>query len=86
MRSCDDTTQSGASGHSPGTLQSGPRWAAQSEGATQIYDQLAQGTAQQLDQGVQQLFAKIGPTATAEDIATHAKQAEREGQGGVFRG
>jgi hypothetical protein len=47
-------------------------------GATQIYDQLAQGSAQQLDQGVQQLAAKIDPTA--EDIASHAEQAEREGQ------
>jgi hypothetical protein len=47
-------------------------------GSTQSYDQLAQGTAQQLEDGVQQLAAKIDPLAEA--IATHAEQAEHEGQ------
>jgi uncharacterized protein YjbJ (UPF0337 family) len=46
-------------------------------GATDVYDQLAQGTTQQLDEGVRQLTAKLDPIA--EDIASHAAQAEAEG-------
>ncbi|HMG21795.1 MAG TPA: hypothetical protein VK607_10775 [Kofleriaceae bacterium] len=78
LKSIDDGIKNARDGITKSFDESRQQVLDKQNGATQVYDQLAQGSAQQLDQGVQQLAANIDPKAN--DIATHAEQAELEGQ------
>jgi hypothetical protein len=78
LTSIDDGITSAQDGITRSFEQSRQQVLDKQNGATQVYDQLAQGSTQQLDLGVQQLTAKIDPQA--ENIASHAEQAELEGQ------
>ena len=78
LASIDDGVKNAHDGITQSFDQSRQQVLDKQSGATQVYDQLAQGIGQQLEQGSQQLIAKLDPAA--EDIANHAEQAEHEGQ------
>ncbi len=78
LASIDDGVKNAHDGITQSFDQSRQQVLDKQNGATQVYDQLAQGIGQQFEQGSQQLAAKLDPAA--EDIANHAEQAEREGQ------